>query len=188
MSLEALLETRKEAVRRRWCDLTLASYPADSASFMRREKDRFQNPVGHAIESGTGAVIAGILAGSETADLARSLEEIVRIRAVQEMNPSTAVGFVFLLKRAVRYEIPECRETPEGLKELSDLDDRVDELALLAFDIFSLCRQEISEIRVDAMQRRVSTLLERAERLNGPLEDSMERIDTECHDKEGGGA
>jgi hypothetical protein len=188
MSLESLLRSRKTEILSRWRDLILEAYPDDSTAFLKREEDRFQNPVGHAIRSGTEILLDGFLEGSSPEDLAEPVDAIVRIQAVQDIRPATAVGFVFLLKRAIREEIPEATETAAGLRELCDFDDGIDRLALLAFDNYTRCRQEVSEIRVNAMQRRVAALLDRAERTYQPLEDSMERVDTETHDKEGGGA
>ena len=41
-----LLQSKRAAILARWNRLALEVYPEDAARFMRREKDRFQNPVG----------------------------------------------------------------------------------------------------------------------------------------------
>ena len=46
--------------------------------------------------------------------------------------------------------------------ETGILDNRIDEIALLAFDVYSACRQKISDIRVNEVKNQVGKLLERA--------------------------
>jgi hypothetical protein len=87
-----------------------------------------------------------------------SLDRIVRIRAVQDLSPSQAVEFVFLLKRAVREELGEALAKQV---DLSALHAWIDGLALQAFGLFVECRQRIYELRVREIKRRASTLLER---------------------------
>jgi len=65
---------------------------------------------------------------------------------------------VFLLKRAVREVL---QEASADAAVLSDLESRVDALALAAFETYTRCREELFEIRLRASQRRVATLLER---------------------------
>jgi hypothetical protein len=42
-----------------------------------------------------------------------------------------------------------------------DLEDRIDEMALLAFDVFMRCREQLYEVRANEARRRLS-ILERA--------------------------
>ncbi len=145
----------------RWCDLILATYPPDAARLMAGRSDPFANPVGGTIRRATRAVIEALPdEGPDRARVAPHLHDIVRIRAVQDFSPSQAVGVVFLLKQAAR-------EAPDGLpalspEDLAEFDRRVDDLALLAFDLYTADRERIAAIRVREAQRRVRRLLQRA--------------------------
>jgi len=75
------------------------------------------------------------------------------VRAVQGQRPSQALEFVFLLKRALRGVLGEAYDAA--------FDERVDGLALVAFDAYVTCREEIHEIRVREARRRVGLILER---------------------------
>jgi hypothetical protein len=46
--------------------------------------------------------------------------------------------------------------------ELQAFENRIDDIALLAFDIYSQCRQKIYEIRVNEVKNQLGRLLKRA--------------------------
>ncbi|MCP4667441.1 MAG: hypothetical protein GY849_13850, partial [Deltaproteobacteria bacterium] len=90
------------------------------------------------------------------------LDNIIRVRAVQDFRPSQAVAFVLQLKRLIREEVREKTSENGHARELEALENRIDETALQAFDIYSQCRQKIYEIRVHEVRNQVGGLLERA--------------------------
>jgi len=45
MRLEELLAQKKTAVIDKWFDVVAETYPADTAIFIKRQKDPFANPV-----------------------------------------------------------------------------------------------------------------------------------------------
>jgi hypothetical protein len=164
MSLPQLLRDSRTSILARWKDLTLEVYADEAARFMRSEKDRFNNPVGRAIDSGLDTLCDGLLSGRPAKEMEQALDGIVRIRAVQDFSPAQAVGFVFLLKRAIREELGKAFAGKEALTELSVLDARIDNIALAAFDIYMRCREKICDIRVNEIKHLTSKLLERAQR------------------------
>jgi hypothetical protein len=162
--LPGLLQPRRSEILDRWRALVFGSYPEEAARFFRREKDRFKNPVGQSIHRATETLLDGVLLERAKDGVPEALEAVVRIRAVQEFSPAEAVGFVFLLKRAVREVLTEA--SPGGLPEdaRSELEARIDALALGAFETYTRCREQIFEIRVREAQRRTAGLLERYNR------------------------
>jgi len=146
--LDELLQRNSGAIKERWLERTLASYRQDSAGFFRQQKDRFANPVGQTLAAETGALVDNLLSRSGAAELCLHLEEIVKIRAIQEFTPSEAVSFVFLLKDTVR-EVLADELSEKGLRsELLAFEDRIDQLALFAFDIFVKWREKVYSLRV----------------------------------------
>jgi hypothetical protein len=81
----------------------------------------------------------------ETERIAPALDALIRIRAVQDLTASQAVGFVFLLKPILRELAPVD----------DSLNDRIDRLALMAFDKYMQCREQLADIRVNEGQRRM---------------------------------
>ncbi|MGA8183737.1 MAG: RsbRD N-terminal domain-containing protein [Terriglobia bacterium] len=145
---------RKRAIARQWLDLTLRTYPSQSMKFLLHETDCFRNPVGQTHKDAIPLLVDELFGDMDSAKVRQALEEIVRIRAVQNFSAKEAVGFVFLLKEIFQRELPD-----DGPIRL-ELDRRIDGMALAAFDLYSQCREQISAIQVSEARNRVA-LLER---------------------------
>ena len=188
MHLPGLLKDRRAAIVARWTDLALEVYPEDSSGFLKGEKDRFRNPVGRITREALGSLYDGLLAGQPAEDLGDALDGIVRVRAVQDLSPDQAVGFVFLLKRAIDDELGDTATDRASRNELSALHTGIDRLALQAFGRYVVCREAIFDLRVRESHRRLSTILKR---LEGPATGEADlSVDNESgqHDKGGSGA
>lgn len=166
-ALERRLAEQHEAILAAWRALVFASYPEGAARLLRRAPDPFRNPLGQRIHDATAAVLDAITGVHEPvgrrADvqagapgpLGEILDPLVRVAAVQGQPPSVALGFVFALKRALRDALGDALAPAEW----AALDERVDGLALAAFDAYCRCREEVADIRVRGAQRRVAALL-----------------------------
>jgi len=162
MTLRDLLVERRVAVCGRWLDAILGEYGEVTASRWRRERDPFANPVGHALATGLPALLDAVAADGEpdVAALA-ALEAIVRIRSVQELAPSRAVGFVYRLREAVREELSAELAGGAHAAGLSAVDGRIERLALLAFDTYVRLREQVLRLRQEELKRSVASLLRR---------------------------
>ncbi len=90
----------------------------------------------------------------------QAVDRLVRVRAVQDMTASQALGFIPALKTILREELRELlKEDPEALRAL---EDRIDRLTLLAFDIYSGCKERLYQIRVEEIRTRTERLLKMA--------------------------
>lgn len=156
MTLAELLHENRDAVTRRWLEDCLASYPGDSAALFRREKDPFANPVGHSLRVGTRGILEALLNGADHEKIRECLREIIKVRAVQQFSASEAVSFVFRLKEAVRAELGERAAERRLAAELTELEGRIDRIALAAFDVFVECREQVFELRVNEVKRRIA--------------------------------
>lgn len=162
MSLESILSNKRSTIIKKWRDVIIETYPGDTQRFLRKEKDQFANPVGFVIGKEIESLYDELTKGGELDKISACLDSIIRVRAVQDFRPSDAVGFVLKLKKVIREEV---REKPHinGLSgDICALEDRIDETALLAFDIYSKCRQEIYEIRVKEVKNHLGKLLKQA--------------------------
>jgi len=166
MVLENLLLQNQKAVLKRWFDLILESYPEDTASLMRKEKNQFTNPVGSTFSREIDVLFKNLCEGSQDEKCQASLDSILKIRSVQDFSPSKAVGFIFLLKKAIgetlRDEILKKALTDEWLK----FQERIDDLALQAFDIYMDCRDKVCEIRVNQARTEKEMAFKMMERMS----------------------
>ena len=87
------------------------------------------------------------------------LDEMIRIRALQNFSPSQALAFIFLLKNVIREELAEEIQKENLAAELQEVESRIDGLALLGFDVYTKRREKIYEIKADEAKRRVSGLM-----------------------------
>jgi hypothetical protein len=147
MNLETLLAPKKKAIIQQWIDQVLNSY--GSPAFFKKQKDRFANPIGATISEGLQDLYAILLEGRELGEAARPLENIIKIRAVQDFTPSQSVSFVYLLKNIVKAELAKEKNRDEIEAGLSALEARIDRVALMAFDFYMDCRERLHQIRVN---------------------------------------
>jgi hypothetical protein len=162
MSLRELLIEKRPALCARWLDAVLGEYGEVTAARWRKEKDRFANPIGHALSDGLPELFDMVVGGRGAGERAMTaLEDIVRIRSVQDLAPSKAVGFVYHLRGAVRQELGDVAADGANAKELAQLDARVEQLALVAFDTYVGLREHTYQLRQEELRRSVASILRR---------------------------
>lgn len=177
MQIGDFLEQKKAAIKQRWFELIIDTYPADSREFFRKQKNRFSNPVGAALSRLVEALYDALLNDSASADISTILEDFVKVRAVQDFTPSEAVGFILYLKQAVREELAEDIRTDRLFGELLALETRIDRLLLKAFDVYMQSREKIYQIKANDLKRKSFLALRRADSdppEGEPVDDSHE--------------
>jgi hypothetical protein len=163
MKLAQLLSQRKSAIFERWLDLIFSTYPPETAAFLKKEKDRFNNPMAYQIYKGAKGLVNGLVLGATTEEISGYLDEIIRVKVVQDFSPSQAIAFVFLLKNLIREELAkEIEAAPALATEVLDLESQIDGMALLGFDVYVKRRERLCDMRVDEIKAKVSGLLRKA--------------------------
>ncbi len=149
-----LVETlvrKRSAILRRWLELIADIYPAGSKLFA--DNDRFTNPVGYTYSSEIEILYDEMLqCRTKSEKAAMALDRIIKITAVQDFNPSQVIGFISLLKQAIRQELGRSGAEKQVLQELLEINSRIDEMVFMAFDMFASCRERIIEIRVSQIK------------------------------------
>lgn len=160
--MEEHLKKNRDRLVREWIDRTLEIFPSDSAKFLRGEKDPFSNPVGSTISTEIGFLFDAFVTAATDEEIAPHLDNLIRVTCIQEVAPSRAISFIFQLKGVIRRELAEALEAPAAHAQLARLEARIDRLALCAFDSYARLRERISEIRLQDVKNRVSTLVKMA--------------------------
>jgi hypothetical protein len=162
MSLKHLLKEERSRIIKKWCDAVLNTYPEQSQKFLRKQKDAIANPIGSTISQGLESIYDELLNDPESDEISIFLDNIIRLRAIQEFSPSQAVRFIFELKEIVREEL-KTEVGQEGIsEELVSFESEMDGLALRCFDIYTKCREKIFEIRVNEVRTQSARLLKMA--------------------------
>src|SRR5210317_973324 len=162
MRLNTLLAQRKTAIVKKWFAATVETYPSDTAKFLKSQKDPFANPVGRTIYQGLAGLFDELLKETDH-DIMRSfLDPIVRIRAVQNFSPSQSTSFIFLLKNVIRNNLQKEEFQAQLFSELLLFESKIDELGLIAFNLYMNCREKIYELKANEMKNRTFRAFERA--------------------------
>ncbi len=143
---------RKHAMAERWLALAVQTYPVPSRRFLVDQRDPFRNPAGQALRKRIPELVEELFGEMDAGKVGAALEDLMRLRAVQRFSAREAVGFLFGLKTILREESAADWET------LARWEERVDELALAAFDLFMRFREQIYQIQADEARRRVAQL------------------------------
>jgi len=172
-----LLSRNEAAILKRWLDLILETYPSDTATLMRKDKDQFTNPVGSILSREIEVLFKNLCKGSPEEKCEASLDSILKIRSVQDFSPSQAVGFIFLLKRAIGEALKNdiCKESV--MDEWLKFQSRIDALALQAFDAYMECREKICEIRINQARAEKEMALRMMERMTASKEKKQKEED-----------
>lgn len=165
MEIRERLSKKKAVILKKWLDMILKAYPADSTGFLKKHGNQFTNPAGNIISRGLEDIFNDLLSPSDSEKTASFLDNIIRARAVQEFTPSEAVSFIFSLKKIIREELGRDIPAAQFCEEMEMLESRIDAIALTSFDIFMKCREKLYDIKANEMRSWTSRLVERADKI-----------------------
>lgn len=120
----------------------LQAWLRTTAGDLVEEPDEFRNPVGHAFREALPVLLEVALGRLPMERAAGPLERLMRIRAVQDLKPSEAAGFLFELYPLLRDFVPTAA-----------LQERVSRMAMDAFDSYMACREQAHAIRIKELRR-----------------------------------
>jgi len=146
--LQNILEQNKDTIIAEWVDQTINTYEQEMIRFLHKEKNQFANPVRNTILTSTEKIYNAILNKVKFDTNYPGLEDIIKLRTVQDFSPSQALSFIFILKEIIRKELQNDNKVNISVKEINKFEGKMDKLTALAFDIYTNCRNKIYEIRL----------------------------------------
>ena len=105
MNLDNLLAEKRSKIIKKWRNAIIETYPNETQRFIRKEKDQFSNPVGLILKEEIETLYDEMTGAGDRKRISSCLDNIIRIRAVQDFKPSQAIAFVLQLKRLIREEV-----------------------------------------------------------------------------------
>jgi len=133
-------------IAERWLKTAVAAYPAKSRPFLGADGDPFRNPVGHTLRDNLAVLVRECLGAMNPEAVETAIDALIRLRAVQDLSPADALRFIFEL-RAIALD--------SGTPLPADFPARVDTIALLAFDKYMACREQIFDLRARELRSRL---------------------------------
>ena len=162
MDFNKILEKRRTGILNLWQDRALAVYPSDGSKFFKQKKDPFANPVGHTLKQGLNGLLDIIFKDNDISGAAPFLDQIMKVRAVQDITPSGAVGFLFELKGVIRQQLKKDLAKIDESVDWQALDAKIDAMSMAGFDVYVDCREKINQIRVNEVRNLSYKAMKRA--------------------------
>ena len=161
-SLRGLIEKKKKDILHHWFEATLQTYAPDTARFYKDQKDAFANPVGNTTSEGLPVILDQLLNDFDLDVIKTYLDPIIRIRAVQDFTPSRAIAFILTLKKVLRDCLSDHLQDAAIVLELLAFESKIDQLCLMAFDIYMACKEKIYQISANDMRSQALKAFKRA--------------------------
>lgn len=162
MRLIDIVSGKREIIEKKWLDRIVASYPVNASSFLKNQKNRFANPVGNTIEETVRSVIDVLIHEGTNEKAYACIDRLVKVRAVQDFSPSSAVDFIFMLKQLLKDELKNELNTGDVYAEFLLIESRIDSMALYSFESYLKYKERIYELKVSEFKNMAFRLLERA--------------------------
>jgi hypothetical protein len=160
--LGKILEKNKAAIAKKWFKLAAQTYAPDTAEFLKSKTDPFDNPVGNSMLTGLDGILDQLIHTMDPTTLNSYLDPIIRIRAVQNFTPSQAIAFILSLKKVLREYLAKELQDHRMAAEFIEFESKIDQLCLIAFDIYMQCREKVYQISANETRNRTFRAFERA--------------------------
>ena len=160
--LKGLIEKNKNDIIQKWFEATIQTYAPDTAQFYKGQKDPFANPVGNITAKGVEFLLDQLLNDFDPDAAKTYLDPVIRIRAVQNFTPSRATAFILRLKKVLRDCLSDHLQDAGIVRELLAFESKIDQLCLMAFDIYMTCKEKIYQISANDMRSQALKAFKRA--------------------------
>ncbi len=146
MDLAEAFRNYEDKIVNQWVDYTLSSYK--SSTFFKKAPDKFANPVGGNTREALGQLFKLLAKNADPKEFAAPLDQIMRIRSIQEFSASEAVGPIHAVKHITREILAKDSERKHFIADLYDFEFAVDLAVLAAFDLYMQCRERLYKVRI----------------------------------------
>ncbi|MCP4757156.1 MAG: hypothetical protein GY866_40350 [Proteobacteria bacterium] len=166
MILVDRLSQNKDEIVAKWVRKAMGAYSTEAVTVLKRNQDQFANPLSHIISKNLKHLFDELLIGVDAERIAPFLDEVVRMKAVQDFTPSKALGFIQDLKDVLEEYLEAGSDQEKNLPELLTMEREIDKIALLSFDIYVSCREKLFEIRANEIRNQTHMLIRRVNEMD----------------------
>ena len=151
MKLQELLIKNRDSILADWEDIVLGEYAPETFRIFKKQKNRFANPIGHKTVTGLAELFDVLCDESDEEIETPALIEMLKVRALQPITAAEALSFLFEIKMLVE---EKCKKQgmDKHYKEFLVFCARVDATALAMFSIFSNCRHQVYQVRLNELK------------------------------------
>lgn len=187
MDLKELLAKQADTIVERWFDAATAQYPPDTSSFIKNRQDPFHNPVGANTIKALKTITAQLLGDMDRESIKKAIDPAIRIRAVQKLSAAESVVFIFAFKSIVadllQPQLSKSKAADDLWQQYMELNNHVDEVALIAMDVYSECREKLFSLQNHMEREGVYKAFRRAGLVQEDSDGAKIEVLSRCHDK-----
>lgn len=155
-----ICKVAEEKILLQWVGDFLKHHTLDSIGTSRTIDDEFLNPSGTLVQNVTKKLFHAFL-GEDTQleDIKKSLTDIIRLQAVQDLSPAQALLPFISLKQHIFLLVEKELNNQAAFLEYKEIIDRIDTVLLMAFDLFAQKKEELYRVRVKELKSAQSQIL-----------------------------
>ena len=168
MSIAELIDRQKVDILKNWHQSIINTYPKGASNFLNETKNKFANPIGYTINKSLPSILDAVIYNDLSEAAKNSLDAIIRIRAVQDFEPSQALSFINSLKAIIYSEISGDIKTDKDFLEVLKLEKIFNTIFDFSINLYVSFREKVYEIKANEQMRTFEKMLER---LNQKYED-----------------
>lgn len=149
-----------ESIAREW-SIELYATPDAKTFDGDMTSKRFSNPVAFHISQTSHDVVAYLFSEEKDPVIPSSIDDLIRLTALQQARPSDAFASFFKLRSIVFSRIGKGAYNDKALQQISD---RIDNCMLYAMDCYTKFREQVMQLRIDELKRSVGAFERRSTR------------------------
>ncbi len=171
MEIFTFLKDNKSEIISKWHKAILDTYPKEGGKFLFGNKNQFSNPIGYTVSAELPNIYDELISGMDSEKLRTSIENIIKIRAIQEFTTAEAIGFLHLLKNILKSDIEQNINDRDFIKGRVEFESRIEQAVNIAFDLYLEKKIKLVEIKLSEVKKRNQKMVERLNRKYGIKDD-----------------
>ena len=136
----------------------MESFPKQSRYLIANDADRFANPMGFTLNDGIKEILSALVGEKTLDEIEPALGQLIKLRAIQDNREGNQLSFLYALKKIVRTQCKAYSKGFTAVRELLELEDRIDLIILRAQEIYVLSREKILELQVNEIKNKTYSL------------------------------
>jgi len=132
-----------------------------AGKFLSVNKNQFGNPIGFTLQQDLPIIFDELSGNMDNEVLEASIENIIKIRAVQEFSPAEATGFINLIKNIVISEAQVMMTEKSFIDSYFTFEKNIDTANGIAFEKYLEMKLKLSEIKINEIRNRNQRMVDR---------------------------
>lgn len=154
MDLNQQIMGKRKKILRLWYQEVLECFPKQSRVLIASNADRFSNPIGFTLGEGIEEIFSFLVGEKSLPEIDSALGRLIKLKAIQEVRDTNQLAFLFSLKRIVRENCGAYSKGFSEIRELLEIESRLDQIVQKAYEIYVQSREKILELQVNEIKNK----------------------------------